>query len=117
MTSIFYIYFILNQKIEESFNIWFKLLQISQQYTLIYCCIMYINTKHSSAHGSFIGSIKLEPQTPKQMLVDQSVHFGASSRTYTLRERPQGTQALYSIQGENKQLQELLGWFGVWNLV
>lgn len=62
-----------------------------------------------STHGSFIGSIKLDPQTPKQMLVDQSVHFGASSRTYTLRERPQGTQALYSIQGENKQLQELLG--------
>lgn len=60
------------------------------------------------AHGSFIGSIRLEPHTPKQLLVDQSIHFGASSRTYTLRERPQGTQ-VYSIQGENKQLKELLG--------
>jgi len=62
-----------------------------------------------STHGSFIGSIRLEPHTPKQLLVDQCIHFGASSRTYTLRERPQGTQALYSIQGENKQLKELLG--------
>ena len=69
------------------------------------------------AHGSFIGSIKLEPHTPKQLLVDQSIHFGASSRTYTLRERPQGTQALYSIQGENKQLKELLGEFSIQNVI
>lgn len=61
-----------------------------------------------STHGSFIGHIRLEASTPKQLQIDQTVHFGASTRTYTLRERPQGTQ-VYSIQGENKQLQELLG--------
>lgn len=62
-----------------------------------------------STHGSFIGSIRLDPHTPHQLQLDQTIHFGASSRTYTLRERPQGTQALYTIEGEKKQLQELLG--------
>lgn len=62
-----------------------------------------------STHGSFIGSIRLDPNTPHQLQLDQTIHFGASSRTYTLRERPQGTQALYTIEGEKKQLQELLG--------
>ena len=39
----------------------------------------------SSAHGSFIGSIRLDPNTPHQLQLDQTIHFGASSRTYTLR--------------------------------
>lgn len=46
----------------------------------------------SSAHGSFIGQKRLEPNTPTQLLVDSTFHFGASTRMYTLREKPKGSK-------------------------
>ena len=42
-----------------------------------------------SAHGTFIGNIRLEKQKPTQLPVDSSFHFGASTRKYIIRERPQ----------------------------
>ena len=41
-----------------------------------------------SAHGTFIGTIRLEPQKPTQVQVDSVIRFGASSRSYVLREKP-----------------------------
>lgn len=47
----------------------------------------------SKAHGSFIGSKRLEPNTPTQLPVDSNFHFGASTRMYTLREKPKAAAA------------------------
>lgn len=41
-----------------------------------------------STHGTFIGSIRLEAHKPTQLQINSSFHFGASTRYYTLRERP-----------------------------
>eukprot|EP00731_Ephydatia_muelleri_P031847 Em0023g354a len=41
-----------------------------------------------STHGTFIGTMRLEPQKPTQLPIDTTIRFGASSRYYTLRERP-----------------------------
>lgn len=42
-----------------------------------------------STHGTYIGSIRLEQHKPTQLPVDSKFHFGASTRLYILRERPQ----------------------------
>ncbi|XP_054711833.1 nuclear inhibitor of protein phosphatase 1-like isoform X2 [Uloborus diversus] len=42
-----------------------------------------------STHGTYIGSIRLEAHKPTQLPVDSKFHFGASTRMYILRERPQ----------------------------
>lgn len=41
-----------------------------------------------STHGTFIGTMRLEPHKPTQLPIDTTIRFGASSRYYTLRERP-----------------------------
>ena len=41
------------------------------------------------AHGTFIGSVRLEAHKPTQLPVDSNFHFGASTRNYIIRERPQ----------------------------
>lgn len=41
------------------------------------------------AHGTFIGSLRLEGYKPTQLATDSTFHFGASTRNYVLRERPQ----------------------------
>ncbi|XP_067032838.1 nuclear inhibitor of protein phosphatase 1-like [Acropora muricata] len=41
-----------------------------------------------STHGTFIGTIRLEPQKPTQVQVDSVIRFGASTRSYVLREKP-----------------------------
>ncbi|OQR79170.1 nuclear inhibitor of protein phosphatase 1-like [Tropilaelaps mercedesae] len=45
-----------------------------------------------STHGTYIGSIRLESQRPTQLPVDAKFHFGASTRIYILRERPQNKE-------------------------
>lgn len=45
-----------------------------------------------AAHGTFIGSIRLESKKPQQVPLDSQIHFGASTRTYVIRERPQNKQ-------------------------
>ena len=41
------------------------------------------------AHGTFIGRIRLESKKPQQVPIDSEIHFGASTRIYIIRERPQ----------------------------
>ena len=36
-----------------------------------------------------MGQIRLEPHKPQQVPIDTTVSFGASTRAYTLREKPQ----------------------------
>ncbi|XP_071119716.1 nuclear inhibitor of protein phosphatase 1-like isoform X1 [Haliotis cracherodii] len=43
-----------------------------------------------STHGTFIGQIRLEKRKPQQVPIDSEIHFGASTRIYIIRERPQG---------------------------
>lgn len=42
-----------------------------------------------SAHGTFIGNLRLEAHKPTQLPIDSTFHFGASTRYYIIRERPQ----------------------------
>lgn len=42
----------------------------------------------SLAHGTFIGTLRLESQKPTQLQIDARFHFGASTRQYVLREKP-----------------------------
>jgi nuclear inhibitor of protein phosphatase 1 len=56
------------------------------------------------AHGTFIGNIRLESEKPTQLPVESVIHFGASSRTYTLREKPTLPSAMQAtLQGSNEQ--------------
>lgn len=64
------------------------------------------------AHGTFLGHIRLEAHKPQQIPIDSTISFGASTRTYTIREKPQ-TQGTAGA-GENKvgdeeELKGLLG--------
>ncbi|KAL1436001.1 hypothetical protein MTO96_010758 [Rhipicephalus appendiculatus] len=49
-----------------------------------------------STHGTFIGTIRLEQHKPTQLPVDSKFHFGASTRLYILRERPQKNLTEYN---------------------
>jgi hypothetical protein len=42
--------------------------------------------------GTYIGSIRMEGNKPTQMPIDSKFSFGASTRKYILRERPQGNR-------------------------
>ncbi|CAH1775590.1 unnamed protein product, partial [Owenia fusiformis] len=42
-----------------------------------------------STHGTFVGTIRLESRKPQQVPLDSKLHFGASTRKYIIRERPQ----------------------------
>ena len=48
----------------------------------------------SLAHGTFLGTIRLEPHKPIQLPTDESFSFGASTRTWTLREKPPNASIL-----------------------
>ncbi|MEE6521762.1 hypothetical protein FKM82_020064, partial [Ascaphus truei] len=66
----------------------------------------------SLAHGTFLGHIRLEPHKPQQVPIDSTVSFGASTRMYTLREKPQTLpSALKGDEktGEDDELKGLLG--------
>ncbi|GAB0087008.1 nuclear inhibitor of protein phosphatase 1 [Sergentomyia squamirostris] len=41
-----------------------------------------------STHGTFIGNVRLEAHKPTQLHMNSQFHFGASTRSYILRERP-----------------------------
>lgn len=45
-----------------------------------------------TAHGTFIGTLRLEPHKPTQLQINSTFHFGASTRRYILRERPSAGQ-------------------------
>ena len=52
----------------------------------------FTNSLPRLAHGTFIGSTRLEGNKPQQVFADNEIKFGASTRTYVIRERPQQTQ-------------------------
>ncbi|KAG8195272.1 hypothetical protein JTE90_028423 [Oedothorax gibbosus] len=60
-----------------------------------------------STHGTYIGNIRLESNKPTQLPVDSKFHFGASTRMYILRERPQ--KAGRTLDDHEKKSEELEG--------
>ncbi|XP_022073521.1 protein phosphatase 1, regulatory subunit 8a [Acanthochromis polyacanthus] len=66
----------------------------------------------NSTHGTFLGRIRLEPHKPQQVPLDSTMSFGASTRVYILREKPQtqGSAAPGELKaGEDEELKGLLG--------
>uniref|UniRef100_A0A674D6Z6 Nuclear inhibitor of protein phosphatase 1 n=2 Tax=Salmo trutta TaxID=8032 RepID=A0A674D6Z6_SALTR len=67
----------------------------------------------NSTHGTFLGRIRLEPHKPQQVPIDSTMSFGASTRVYTLREKPQTqTNTIPGGEvkaGEDEELKGLLG--------
>ncbi|XP_036394901.1 protein phosphatase 1, regulatory subunit 8b [Megalops cyprinoides] len=66
----------------------------------------------NSTHGTFLGHIRLEPHKPQQVPIDSTVSFGASTRAYTIREKPQTQPSAGtgdSKGGEDEELKGLLG--------
>lgn len=66
----------------------------------------------NSTHGTFLGRIRLEPHKPQQVPLDSSMSFGASTRLYILREKPQtqsGGAPGETKTGEDEELRGLLG--------
>ncbi|KAM9414694.1 nuclear inhibitor of protein phosphatase 1-like [Salvelinus alpinus] len=67
----------------------------------------------NSTHGTFLGHIRLEPHKPQQVPIDSTMSFGASTRVYTLREKPQPQTSTIPggevKAGEDEELKGLLG--------
>ncbi|TRY62196.1 hypothetical protein TCAL_02112 [Tigriopus californicus] len=66
-----------------------------------------------STHGTFIGRVRLEGHKPTQLPAESQFHFGASTRMYLVRERPQsGPRPIMDElekAGENTDGAHLLG--------
>ncbi|XP_050543818.1 nuclear inhibitor of protein phosphatase 1 [Daktulosphaira vitifoliae] len=68
-----------------------------------------------STHGTYIGSIRIEAHRPTQLPINSQFHFGASTRTYIIRERPQSTSAfgprpiMDQLERESDKSSSLLG--------
>lgn len=58
-----------------------------------------------TAHGTFIGSVRLEGHKPTQLQIDSMFSFGASTRKYILRERPNATIPLGSSLLDDMQME------------
>ncbi|KAJ7991449.1 hypothetical protein DPEC_G00283980 [Dallia pectoralis] len=67
----------------------------------------------NSTHGTFLGRIRLESHKPQQVPIDSTMSFGASTRVYTLREKPQTQMNTVPggdvKSGEDEELKGLLG--------
>ncbi|KAJ8289245.1 hypothetical protein COCON_G00019040 [Conger conger] len=64
----------------------------------------------NSTHGTFLGHIRLEAHKPQQVPIDSTVSFGASTRAYTIREKPQSQPSSAPGEaGEDEELKGLLG--------
>nr|SVE86163.1 EOG090X07CE [Daphnia similis] len=68
-----------------------------------------------STHGTFIGSMRIESEKPTQLPVDSTFHFGASTRYYILRERPQNAPRpiLEELEEEAKSVHQDGGKLGL----
>ncbi|XP_036418504.1 protein phosphatase 1, regulatory subunit 8a isoform X1 [Colossoma macropomum] len=66
----------------------------------------------NSTHGTFLGRIRLEPHKPQQVPIDSTMSFGASTRVYTLREKPQ-TQPSAATGDSGVEDEELKGLLGL----
>lgn len=88
-----------------------SLLNNSQLYH--YLCNHYF--QFNLAHGTYIGSIRIEADKPTQLPINSQFHFGASTRTYIIRERPQSTSAfgprpiMDQLERESDHASSLLG--------
>lgn len=56
-----------------------------------------------STHGTHIGHIRLESRKPQQVPIDSEIHFGASTRLYIIRERPQAITGQLSDDNEKRR--------------
>lgn len=56
-----------------------------------------------STHGTHIGHIRLESRKPQQVPIDSEIHFGASTRLYIIRERPQAITGQISDDNEKRR--------------
>ena len=66
------------------------------------------------AHGTFVGSMRLEHDKPQQIPIDITISFGASTRTYTLRKRPQAIQTVGSaLQDSGEAGESISGLLGL----
>ncbi len=54
-----------------------------------------------------IGTIRLESKKPQNVPLDSEIHFGASTRRYIIRERPQTIQP--HLAGEDLNREEIEG--------
>ncbi|MCJ8728508.1 hypothetical protein PDJAM_G00005340 [Pangasius djambal] len=65
----------------------------------------------NSTHGTFLGHIRLEPHKPQQVPIDSTMSFGASTRVYTIREKPQSQTNVSAGDkaGDDEELKGLLG--------
>ncbi|KAH0513364.1 MAP7 domain-containing protein 2 [Microtus ochrogaster] len=54
----------------------------------------------NSTHDAFLGHIRVEPHKPQEIPIDSAVSFGASTRAYTLREKPQTLPS--AVKGDEK---------------
>ncbi|KAK3091286.1 hypothetical protein FSP39_018651 [Pinctada imbricata] len=61
-----------------------------------------------STHGTHIGHIRLESKKPQQVPIDSEIHFGASTRIYIIRERPQPISSQV-LEEKDKRGEELEG--------
>ncbi|XP_076319997.1 nuclear inhibitor of protein phosphatase 1 isoform X1 [Tachypleus tridentatus] len=61
-----------------------------------------------STHGTYIGRTRLEANKPTQLPVGTLFHFGASTRSYILRERPEKTSRS-AIDGQEKKGEDIEG--------
>ncbi|KAJ7985225.1 hypothetical protein DPEC_G00349880 [Dallia pectoralis] len=55
---------------------------------------------NNSTHGTFLGHIRLEPNKPQQVPIDSTMSFGASTRAYVIREKPQSQQGTNAGDGK-----------------
>ncbi|XP_073677535.1 nuclear inhibitor of protein phosphatase 1-like [Garra rufa] len=67
----------------------------------------------NSTHGTFLGRIRLEPQKPQQVPIDSTMSFGASTRVYTLREKPQTQSSSSTGDSKGVEDEELKGLLGL----
>lgn len=77
----------------------------------LYLCMLLLYT--TTAHGTFVGTMRLEHNKPQQIPIDITISFGASTRTYTLRKRPQAIQVNSSLQDSDQGGESLSGLLGL----
>lgn len=80
-------------------------LWISDQVSFSSNILRFQTLSSKTAHGTYIGSIRLEGHKPTQLQLDSMFSFGASTRKYILRERPNATIPLGSSLLDDMQME------------
>ena len=67
-----------------------------------------------STHGTYIGNMRLEANKPTQLPINSTFHFGASTRYYIIREKPQtGTKIIIDEIEKSTEDQDATGLLGL----